>query len=103
MLSHNTTTCDEMVHKITQKKAEDTKMEDEEETTKTGGKEGTNDAAKRIVCPPFLVGNDSAIVGVPEKSQFSLFLHETFSVPKKSLLVANFDYNKFDQAIGKFP
>ena len=71
-------------------------MGDDEETAKTGDEKGTNDAANGSICSLLLVSDDSTIVGVPEKSQSFLFLHETSFVARKLLSVADFDYNQFD-------
>ena len=80
-----------VAHQITHDKtAKDTKMGTEEEINNATG---TNE------------GDHSVIIGDPtlDKSLFSLFLCETFIVPRKSLSLAGLNYNKFDQAIKQFP
>ena len=91
-----------VLHRITQ---DDTGMENEEKPNKgapnaaDGGidddddnEEGENGGT-----------DSSAIVGTPKKSPFSLFLHETSLTSRKSLSVAEFDYNKFNQTFESFP
>ena len=80
-----------VANQITQDKTtKDTKLGTKEETDKAIG---TNR------------GDHSAIIGdtTLEKSLFSLFLCETSAVPRKSLSLKGFNYNKFDQAIKRFP
>ena len=85
---------------VTQTSNDDTKMENEEELNETGGEEGAATAADGGVDNDDAYG---AIVGTPKKSQFSLFLHETSVKLTKPLLVANLEFDKFDQAFDLFP
>lgn len=70
-------------------KSDDDGAADADESTDDNNNDGATDT--------------SAIVGTPQKSPFSLFLHQTSVTARKPLSVAELEYNKFDRTFESFP